>query len=421
MTGGRSWGDFTGRFFKADSIWNKKLPADVGIDPVSAAVVEALADRAFQTRHPQINDDGTRANFFGLSGFNFKDWNTPVHIASEGNFTVQPVYLDRPYGVIPANAALREAWSAVPIPDDARPAGPWPGVGGVTGKNPGDNHMVVYQPEELVDPATGDILPGDRMWEFWKARQHEIDGPSDNIQAVGTDPDLLALDGWHAVYGAAMEHVSHDDGAHYDQNSWKGSGLGWGAAATKIPLVGGLVMQEESIAAAAGDPYAIPHALRLHVLQGATPGAIQRRDGTSQIRWPGFGGGDGASQYTYSPAEGDLYRLPPTYPTEDIPNNFISAIATAIRDYGMIITDTAGATTIVLEPRNTIVGARESQTDIYAGPVAGFGEAGTGDDDIFQGFPTNLAQTLPWDSMQLVDKAYRPTQPIKQRLIIGTA
>jgi hypothetical protein len=280
--------------------------------------------------------------------------------------------------------------------------------------------LVIYQPEDEVDPVSGALLPGDRMWEFWKARQHAIDGVSDNNQAVGTDPAILNADGWHAVYGAAMEHVSHDDGAHYDENSWKGSGLGWGGAATKIPLIGGLVMQEEAIAAHNGDPYAIKHALRLHVLQGATPGAIQRRDGTSQIRWPGFGGGDGASQYTYSPAEGDNFTLPKDYPTEDEPDNFMAAITTAIRDYGMIITDTGGACSIILEPRNTIVGARTSQPDIYAGATAGFGEPTTGDADIFQDFPTNLAsQRIPWDSMQLIDKAYRPDQPVKQRLIIG--
>ena len=95
---------------------------------------------------------------------------------------------------------MQRAIDAVPIPRRARPAA---GT---------DEHMVVWQPSR------------DTMWEFWRMRR--------------------AHGGWHADAAGAMHHVSTNPG-YYTPRSWPGAQPWWGATATGLPLVAGLMTIRE--------------------------------------------------------------------------------------------------------------------------------------------------------------------------------
>jgi hypothetical protein len=120
---------------------------------------------------------------------NTRQYSTPVYRVS-GSVRRVHVDLDRHL------PAMQAAIDAVPIPKDASPAA---GT---------DHHMVIWQ------PAT------DKLWEFWKMRRRR--------------------DGWHARAAGAIADVS-DSSGHYSPKSWPGAEPWWGATATGLPLVGGLM------------------------------------------------------------------------------------------------------------------------------------------------------------------------------------
>ena len=109
-----------GRFFSPTSVWNTQIADDAPVDPMSAAWVTEL-QRQLTLGDPWINTT---------------KWSSPLYTVPADQPTVK-VTLDTSYAV------LQNAWLAVPLPVDARPAG---GT---------DGHLVVYQPST------------DTMWEFW--------------------------------------------------------------------------------------------------------------------------------------------------------------------------------------------------------------------------------------------------------------
>jgi hypothetical protein len=380
-------GPYTGRWFSPHAWCNKRLPDDASLDPDSDAYCDALADRALAARIADPDHPATH----GISSFNWNNYARSVFIADDpDHYTLETFTFDRPDGQI--SATMMEAFTDVPVPVDARPAGPWPG----------DNHLVIYQPN---DPA----LPyPDTYWEAWKASQFEVDGPHSGGQATGTDPAVLNTPGWHMEYGGRIDHMSGNIGI-FDNTAYKGQGQGWGAAATKIPLMAGCITEEEALAAVAGTVGAIPHGLNFSLLFGAQ---------WPKFRWPAQAV-DGSSHNPFAPQEGMWFRLPPDYDPSGETDLFMREVVRAIRDYGMVVTDTAGAVTINMEGRATVPGAQLTNAiDIWLGTD---NVTGPGHDGILKDFPTTLAGTkIPWTEMQLLDESYRPTQPIKQRLIIGT-
>jgi hypothetical protein len=95
---------------------------------------------------------------------------------------------------------LQKAFDAVPIPADAQPS---PGT---------DGNAIVYQ------PAT------DTAWEFWRLRRGQ--------------------DGFHAAYGGRVVALSQNPGYFRDIRSAGGGYIErwfWGAAASKLVKLGGLI------------------------------------------------------------------------------------------------------------------------------------------------------------------------------------
>jgi hypothetical protein len=122
---------------------------------------------------------------------NIYEYSVPVYRVPPCTKTVS-VHLDHPDAT-----SLQQALSAVPVPPGARPA------------RGGDGAMAVLQPSS------------DRMWEFWQ--MHRADGD------------------WHASWGGAMDHVSHNPGYFHGP----GPARAWGATASGLPAMAGLITPED--------------------------------------------------------------------------------------------------------------------------------------------------------------------------------
>ncbi|HXS47680.1 MAG TPA: hypothetical protein VN756_09485 [Solirubrobacterales bacterium] len=251
------------RFFSPTSPWNTALVASSPLDPSSTAMVAGLVQQVRQ---------------YG-AGFNTTTWSVPIYTAGVDQATTR-VTLDNP------NRYLQRAWEAVPVPPAARPAA---GT---------DRHLVVWQPAS------------DTMWEFWHM----------DIQA----------DGWHAEYGGRIVHASRSPGYYVTARDETGAVVEqswWGATATGLPLVAGLVTMEEARCGA------IDHALAL-----ALPNVRQ-----GYIAWPAQRG-DGKDPSPTAIPEGARLRLDPRLDLSelDMPP-FTRMLARAAQRYGLIVRDGAGS------------------------------------------------------------------------------
>ena len=217
-------------------------------------------------------------------------------------------------------APLQRAFASVPVPPGARPA---PGS---------DRHLVVWQ------PAT------DTMWEFWLMQRK--------------------ADGWHARWGARLDHVSRSAGINPSPT---------GATASGLPLVGGLMTLDELRRGR------IDHALAISIP-------------TTRARvaaWPATRT-DGQDPSRTAIPEGTRFRLDPRV---DVGRLHLPpaarAMAVAAQRYGMIVRDKAGAVVFYgqVPPR--------SQPHAY--------------DALFHGaYPDRLLAKFPWDRLQVVRSRVRP-------------
>ncbi len=204
---------------------------------------------------------------------NTTTYSTPVYTVPAGQPTVA-FKLDTSY------SPLQNELLAVPIPPGAAPA------------RGSDAHLVVRQ------PAT------DTIWEFWHAQ--------------------LQPDGWHARWGGKMSSASTNPGYFVAP---------YGATATSLPLLGGLMTPDEL---AAGR---IDHALAL-----AIPAA-----GSGQPVWPAQRT-DGVA--TTSPAipEGTRFRVDPSLNVDAMKASAaVKAMVRAAQRYGIIVRDQAGTVAFFAE------------------------------------------------------------------------
>jgi hypothetical protein len=227
----------------------------------------------------------------------------------------QRVVLDR-------NApALQQAFDAVPLPPGATPAAG------------SDHHLVVHQPGT------------DTMWEFWR---------------------LAYRDGaWHAGWGGRMSGVTASPGYY------SGSQASWGATASSLPLVGGLMTLDEVRRGR------IDHALAMAIPQpkaGVFTWPAQRTDGT-------YTGADAIPM-------GTRFRLDPTLDLDALAlPPLVRMMAEAAQRHGIVVRDTAGAVTFQGEDP-TPTGA-----DPWRGAGGFFG--GQTPDKLLARFPWERLQALP--------------------------
>jgi hypothetical protein len=168
------------RFFSPHSFWNRGVAPRAEVDPTSALLVGALAERAAA----EIAEG--KGPYITTSPYSIPIYRVP---------STQPTERVELVGH-PEAPALQAAWEAVPMPPTATAAA---GT---------DGHMVVWQPST------------DRLWEFWRLKG----GPG----------------GWRASWGGAMEKVSENPGV-YNRRAWPGSQPWWGGSSSSLSIAGGVI------------------------------------------------------------------------------------------------------------------------------------------------------------------------------------
>jgi hypothetical protein len=215
--------------------------------------------------------------------------------------------------------ALAAAFSAVPIPDDAQPA-----VGT-------DGNLVAWQPSS------------DSMWEFYRLTRQS--------------------DGWHTVYGGKMTSVSTSPGFY------NGAQRRWGATATSLALLGGLVRLDELRAGR------IDHALAIalpEIKANVFSWPAQRTDGTSLD--------------PDAIPEGTRFRVDPSVDlSKRTMSPIVRMLAVAAQQYGMIVRD-GGSNFAFYGEDPTPTG-----TNPYLGPNGFFGGQYIG---------PQLGSQFPWKRLQ---------------------
>ncbi len=303
--------------FAATSVWNTAANGSATVDPGSAAMVARL--------NREIA--GEQASGRG-PWLNTTSYSTPVYTVPASQ-PLTSVTLDHQ-----PDAALSSAFAGVPLPADARPAAG------------SDGHLVVTQPST------------DRMWEFWRLSRQ--------------------ADGWHTRWGGAMEHVSTNNGV-FGPGAWPGAKPWWGATATSLPLLGGLIRVSELQAGH------IDHALAISLPQtrsGTWAEPATRGDGTV----PGADAIPEGARLRIDPGV-DIrsLRLPP----------ITRMLAEAAQRYGIVVRDRATVATFVAEDPAPVGG-----TNPYTNNPTGSAPKPGG----FYGglYPTEFLAAFPWSRLQVL-------------------
>jgi hypothetical protein len=203
-------------------------------------------------------------------------YSVPVYTVPAGQHRV-PVTLDTS-GAGSADELARVFKQGVPIPSGAKPA---------AGQ---DQHMVVWQPSTNT------------MWEFWHAQR--VNGA------------------WHARWGGKMNNVSSNPGYFTDPADW-------GATATSLPLMGGLIGIREL------ESGHINHALAMaipHAAAGVVAFPAQRSDGNERV--------------SGEIPEGTRFRLDPHFKVPANAPPIIRILSQAAQRYGMIVRDQSGTVSL---------------------------------------------------------------------------
>jgi hypothetical protein len=218
-----------------------------------------------------------------------------------------------------ADSLARELRAGVPIPRHAEAA------------EGTDHHLVIWQPSRNA------------MWEFWLA------GQDDGV--------------WHARWGGEMTDVSKNPGYYTGPSDW-------GASATSLPLLGGLIRIGELRAGR------IDHALAFAIPRAAATTfafPAQRTDGDDH-------------DPTAIP-EGTRFRLNPRLNINslDLPR-VTKIIALAVQRYGMILRDQSGAVAFYAED------PAPTRSEPYTGPHGLFGGE----------YPSQLLHDFPWGQLEVI-------------------
>ena len=292
------------------SAGKRPTPAIPTTPPFSPNAVwnKPLAPDAPLDPKSQVYVDGLRWEAWAWGTWiNTSAYSTPVYTVPANQPNVR-VTLDK------YDPGLQAAFDKVPIPPNAQPAA---GT---------DGHMVIWQPST------------DTMWEFWRA-----------LKVAGS---------WHAPYGGRMRNVSQNPGYFTDPP-------GWGATATSLPLLGGLIRMDEVRAGK------IDHALALAVPQARAlvwSWPAQRTDGNVP--------GEDAFP------EGVRFRIDPNLDLSTIPMSRLTRMmAVAAQKYGIIVRDIAGSVTFF----------GEDPTPTGSDPWPGFFD---------NRYPSELLAEFPWEHLQ---------------------
>jgi hypothetical protein len=176
---------------------------------------------------------------------------------------------------------------------------------------PGGQFAAVPIPADAVPAAGSDAeltvySPStDQLWEFWIA--------------------VHRADGWHACWGGRIDHVSTNPGFFTG---------GFGASASGLAVAGGMVSLADMRRGS------IDHALTLAIVDAAP---------WNVVSWPAQRS-DGSPGSTSLIAEGTRFRLDPSVNVDALALTPVAKmVAKAAQQYGFIVTDKAGAVSVIAE------------------------------------------------------------------------
>jgi hypothetical protein len=214
---------------------------------------------------------------------------------------------------------LQDAFDAVPLPANAQPAAG------------NDQQLTVWQPSTNT------------MWEFW------------HLQKVKGR--------WHARWGGEMDDVSHNPG-YFTHNATTND---WGATATGLPLLGGLITLADL------QRGSIDHALAISLVETAPryfTFPAQRTDGN--VFTPGVA----------QIPEGTRFRLDPRLNIASLHlSPLVRMIAQAAQRYGIVVRDKSGAVSFYGQDPT------DGEDNLWGPALAGQ-------------YPNNLLRTFPWARLQ---------------------
>jgi hypothetical protein len=270
------------------------------------APLDALSDIYVADLQRQVRQWGT--------SMNTTRYGIPVYTVPGDQPTVR-VALPNP--APPRRALLQAAWEDVPLPASARPS------------PDSDGRLVVLQPST------------DTMWEFWRLHRR--------------------LDGWHAGWGGRMIGVSTNIGTYTDPP-------GWGASATGIPILGGLMRIDEL------RERRINHGLALTI-----PEARAR-----VYSWPASRT-DGQVESPTAIPQGTRFRLDPRLDVSKLDvHPLVREMARAAQRYGLVVRDRGGGVGFYGEDPGPL------GWNPYSGIGGIFGDRS----------PSSLMRQFPWKRLQ---------------------
>jgi hypothetical protein len=301
------------RFFSPKSVWNKAVPADAALDPSSGELTARFAAEVAAERKAGRGP-----------GINTSQWSVPIYRVPAKQPRVRVELRSRPERrPLPA---LRRAWREVPLPKF-----PLPAAGT-------DRPLVVWQPS------------ANKLWELWGMSRERAGG-------------------WKAAWGGAIRDVSKSSGV-YGPRAWPGATSAWGASASGLSIVGGLITLEDL------ERGRIDHALAMSIPE------VRAGEYSLPARRT-----DGSSSDPLALPEGAHLRLDPELDLAslDLPRPTL-ILAEAAQRYGILIRDRAG-TVVFYGQDPTPTGA-----DPYNGP-GGFYEGSTAG---------SVMAAFPWGHLQLL-------------------
>jgi hypothetical protein len=315
------------------SFFCQPLDPSAPIDPDSAAMVAEVRNMA-DGRGP---DSPNGLKVTSRAGINYDDYAPMLYTVPADQRRV-PVALDA------GDPGLRAALAAgVPIPLEARPA------------SGTDRQLIIYQPSS------------DTMWELWRARK-DITGA------------------WHATWGGVIGDVSQNPGHYEDVVGPSGAYVErhqWGGPSSSIPNLPGLITVEQLRSGVIG------HALVFSTWANNPRRWVfpaQRTDGRCRglIR-----------QYCADVPQGARFRIDPEFDVSQIGNPIARMVATAVQDYGMVLTNTTGSgVSFYAEGWRGHPGSG----DPYYGP------GGLFTSDPGQLATTQFMQEFPWEHLQMLQR-----------------
>lgn len=297
----------------------RRAPATVAW-PGRPFAPESIWNRALSDRAPLSPDSRSYVNELIRQVDDYGPWintyaySVPVYLVSAGQRRTH-VTLDT-WG-----PDLQLAFDAVPLPANATPA------------EGSDEQLTVWQPST------------NEMWEFWKL--HRVHGQ------------------WHARWGGEMQGVSHNPG-YFTHDATTND---WGATATGLPLLGGLITFADLRRGY------INHALAVSLVETAPRDWVwpaQRTDGN--VFTPGVA----------QIPEGTRFRLDPrlNIAALHLPP-LVRMLAVAAQRYGIFVRDKGGAVSFYGQDPSTVKGHP-------------WGHALQGQ------YPNNLLRQFPWSHLQVL-------------------